>query len=140
MGWEKANPPTPFDFQKETIHLSHPVILEDGNEWQIPEARELPQTMILADDGTWKFEVQRKFHAFWNECEALSDRIVADGADTSISFIDAAALAMRSLILNYRLTPELASQLELFDTQNVMQLVCAPIGLLSNGRTAGTGE
>lgn len=117
-------------------HLARPypqpgkqVALGDGQEWLIPSAKELDADMILADDGTWRFEVQRRFHAFYLDYLKWMQFFGNAGPDEEFLFADAAEFILSGLRINYRLPPEAASHLRLFTKDNVLSSLLAVMGI-----------
>lgn len=114
VGFQNGSPPTPEDLQRDYPHHGAAVTLGDGNRWLVPKAHELPADMIRADDGSWKFEVQRRFHAFWIESLEWHSRLMDLGPGASIELGPVAEFVERALQINYRLTPEVINELRLF--------------------------
>jgi hypothetical protein len=119
VGLWNDSPVTPQDLARPYPQPGSRVQLGDGNEWLLPAAKELDATLKLADDGTWKFEVQRRFHAFYLEYLKWFHFFGTCGEGDEYAFADAADFVMAGLRINYRLVPELASQLELFSKSTV---------------------
>ena len=103
--------------------------LGDGSSWLIPVAKELDSDMLLRDDGTWRFQIQRQFHAFWVEYLAWLQRLGTAGEGTKFDYGEAASFVVSGLRVNYRLTPEVASRLALFTTRNVFDAVLSITGI-----------
>lgn len=108
--------------------------LGDGEQWLFPSAAELPRDLILEDDGSIRFELQRKFSDFGIEADRWKERCVkgADGDGGEFSFVDMVRFAVDALRINYRLTPEIASAKRLFSTANIVPAVFAAVGIQSN--------
>lgn len=110
---------TPADIARPYPKPGRTVTLGDGQEWLLPIAKELPADLILQDDGSWRYEVQRQFHAFYlGYLRWLAIFGQAQDGDT-FEFADAAEFVLQALRINYRLLPEIASRLRLFTTENV---------------------
>jgi len=128
VGFWNDSPPTPADLQRPYRQAGIRVALGDGNEWLLPMAKELDHNMVLADDGTWKFEIQRRFHDFYLEhlrwFQFFGTMTQSEGA----SFAEAAEFILMALRINYRLTGEVASQLRLFTKENVLSAMFAVLG------------
>lgn len=115
IGFRDGQPPMPKDLQRRYPYAGRHCELGDGHPWLIPEPHELPADAIRADDGGWKFEVQRRFHAHYLECEAWCERL-AQGRD---NYFDALDFVERALRLNYRYVTELNQELRLFTRSNI---------------------
>lgn len=105
------------------------VMLGDGQEWMLPVAKSLDADMILADDGTWRFEPQRRFHAFYLEYLKWFQFFGTASQDDAFSYADAADFVLSALRVNYRLTPEAASHLRLFTKESVTAALFAVMGI-----------
>lgn len=113
--------PTQKDLKRTYQYSGKKVALNDGNEWLIPSARELPTEMILADDGTFKFEVQRKYHDMYNETMGWAELIRKDDS-TPFLWHDLALFVLSAFKLNYMATDELAtSGLRLFSKEKLIE-------------------
>lgn len=134
VGTWNASPPKPSDLARAYQYVGHLHQLGDGNQWRFPNSRELPRDMILADDGSWRFEVQRQYHAWWLRCNDYIARL-AEGESTrcTISYTDVLDLLVNALRLNYRLPIELVSDRKLFSTANVQRPVLSVCGLQLEG-------
>lgn len=123
------DPPLPADLLRdETFPGSH-VTLGDGRSWLIPEAGQLPRGWRRDRTGAWYCIVQDRFREFWDLSELFYSQLTAwDPEDNQLTvderFPNYAELA---LSLNYRYVPELADQLALFTSDNLIQVALATI-------------
>lgn len=123
VGLWKDSPPTPDDLQRPYAVRGKWLGLPDGHEWLLPQAKELPATAVLSDDGTWRFEVQRKYHDFhlkslkWFEHFGRGER--------SFTFDKAIAFLMAALRINYRVVPEVIDALGLLTSDNIGEALLA---------------
>jgi hypothetical protein len=125
VGLTKNAPPRPPELLRPYPYQGQDFPLGDGHQWLFPEYRELPRDILLNDDGTFKFEVQRQFHAFSLDCLRWSadlSRAHKDGetAEARFSYTRIFVFLVQALRLNYRMLPEVASHLRLFNTANVV--------------------
>jgi hypothetical protein len=125
IGFWKDRPPLPSELGRRYRNPGTSFRLDDGQEWLFPEARELPRTIMLEDDGSWKFEVHRQFHDFWLVVQQWSKDLAAaevqgDKAETKFAYTKIFEFLCRALRINYRMLPEVASHLRMFNTQNVV--------------------
>lgn len=129
--WNDA-PPTPDDLKRPAQFDGYWLELGDGRRWVIPKAVLLPQDLTLAEDGTLVRAPQERFREFWKRSEQWYRRMVLCNLDESTIRVDEALSQERldvewwdyllsALALNYRLTPEVASHLKLFNTANRVQ-------------------
>jgi hypothetical protein len=137
VGVWKDSLPKPTDLARDYPYRGASIELGDGNSWLFPEARELPRDLILSDDGTCRYEVQRRFHAFWLESFDWVRKLSDGGDRPQISYGQCFRFLTRSLRLNYRLAPELVSLLKLFNTENLKTPLLTVIGVASELRGSG---
>lgn len=123
--WNDA-PVTEVDLRRPYRHPGKLVAM-GGEQWLFPAPRELPHDAIQADDGSWKFVVQREFHEYTLEVRGWVDRLAETG-EMNITMQDMIDMSLRALRINYRMLPRVASYLRLFQQQS-----CA------DGFTAATG-
>lgn len=129
VGIWNDSPPVPKDLVRPYPYRGRMTALGDGNSWLFPESRELPRDFILADDGTLKYELQRKFHAFHMECLDWLECIDSQREKFVAPFSELWPFLVRALALNYRMLPELASHLRLFTTYNIRGPLFAVTGI-----------
>lgn len=125
-----TGPLDPSELKRPYQERGRSVELGDGKKWLVPSSAELPRDLILADDGSVKFELQRQFAAYGIEVEQWRDRLAKElrGDLAGHSFADMLGFAIQALRINYRLTPEVCNQLRLFSTTNVIPTILAAIG------------
>jgi len=106
-----------------------------GRTWLLPREFDLPRDCVLADDGTWRFERQRRFADFGAAVETIRHRWLAemrrgpdDPVDRPVRLVEVFDLLLAALRLNYRLLPELVNPLRLFDTESYAAPFEAVIG------------
>lgn len=122
--WNDA-PPTPGDLRRPYQERGVPFAMGDGNEWNLPKFRELPRDIILADDGTPRFEVQRRYHTLWHESLTWYSRFAAAGDDFTFKWSEGFAFVCRAMAINYRIVPELVSHLRLLSTDTLFLAMLA---------------
>lgn len=123
IGLWNDSPIIPPDLARPYQKPGHWVSLgprDQATEWLIPAAKELPADMILADDGSWRYQIQRDYHEFYIEYLRWLERVVHFHQGQEIDFSEAANFVMKGLRINYRLLPEIAGHIRLFNTENVM--------------------
>lgn len=136
---ETTGPYSPAELRRPYQERGIWLVLGDGSEWLIPNESELPRDLILEDDGSIKFELQRRFAEFGTEVDRWRERtsreIEGDSAEV-YSYRELLDFATRALRVNYRITPEIVNSLRLFSTSNVMRAVFATMGIEAKNRGA----
>jgi len=129
VGIERNAPPTPAQLQRQAGVDGYRVRLGDGHEWIIPAARYCPQDVRLAPDGGIKLQVQDKYREFWDGSLRWVELLLSIEEGQTALQIGPQEWSYLTLALsiNYRITPELASELRLFSTANVLHVVQATI-------------
>lgn len=117
VGIWNDNPPTPNDLKRNYQYRGGFVAMNDGQEWLMPMAGELPTDAILADDGTWKFVVQRQFHDLFNEATRWHGLVTNSDGGATAEYSDIIEFVVPALSLNYFLTPEVVSELRLLSKE-----------------------
>ena len=107
IGVNPADLPSPQDLQRNYPQVGEQIVMGDGQLWIVPRECELPHQVVLADDGTPKFEPLRKFH----EMHILSGqwRKALTIAEVGHKFVELelAKYVDFALQINYRTLPEL---------------------------------
>lgn len=129
VGFWNDSPATSKELSRPYPQPGRRVALGDSQEWLIPAAKELDADMVLADDGTWKFEVQRRFHSFYLEYLRWFQFFATAKDGDAFDFAEAAEFVLLGLRTNYRLVPEAASHLRLFTKETVTQALFGIIGV-----------
>lgn len=133
VGLWNDKPITPEDLLRPYAYGGKAVRLGDGHDWRIPQAAALPKDLILRDDGSYRFAVQRQFHEFYlRACDYFlqigAARADADGEVMVTIDEDWIAFCLQAIRLNYRLVPEVAvTHLRLFSDQNLAKLLDATL-------------
>lgn len=117
VGLWNDDPPRPSDLQRPYACRGTWFPLGDGREWLLPQAKELPADVRLADDGTWRFQVQRRFHDFG--LQSLRWLSHFGRGEKAFAFADGIEFVVQALCVNYRLVPEVIADLGLLTTDNV---------------------
>ena len=120
VGFWNDSPVTPEDLQRPYSKPGKTVELGDGNSWRFPIIGELPRDLILQDDGTWKFELQRQYYDLYLQALELDSEIQEKGTINK-NYGDVLMFCMGGLSQNYRFLPEVVSHLRLFSTENIKQ-------------------
>jgi hypothetical protein len=123
VGFWKDDPPSPEQLARPYQERGKFVTLGDGNRWLVPEVHEIDRHLVLADDGTWKYEVQRQHHKLWLESLSWAERFAGASPGTRV-VLDMTLLigfVVAVLRLNYRLVPEVVSHLRLLTRHGIAQ-------------------
>lgn len=133
VGFWNDSPPSPEDLERPHCELGSSVDLGDGNSWMVPCVHNFAKDLIRDDDGSWKFEIQRKHQASWNAAQQWMNRL---RDNSEFAFSELADFVESYLRLNYRLLTEVSSQLRLFSTQNLIGALAAILSTVVEGADA----
>lgn len=103
VGIWNALSPTPKTLERERMHESHPVTLEDGQTWRVPIVRMFPRLMHYGLDGD--VEVGKPVPRVAKAFESV-ERVIRDmetHGDTAASWASLMEAGTELLKLNYRL-------------------------------------
>lgn len=130
VGFQNGSPVTPEDLQRSYPFRGHKSVLGDGNEWWFAAEREIPYQVKLADDGSWRCHPQRQFDEF---CQAAREwKRITQSCNVGVVILEALEFVRFSLSINYRLTPEIEDELNLWTTSNSGTICEAFIGILES--------
>lgn len=116
IGWRTDQPPTPDDLLIRYPFNGPTVKLGDGRYWQLPAPDRLPWDVVLADDGDYRFEPQRRFAHFIVLCRQWQARMDDPDERDNILVSELAQFVEAALRINYRMPRELPSILRLFSS------------------------
>jgi hypothetical protein len=107
---------------------------EDGDQssWKIAAHGQIDQRIHFEDDESVRFTPIRKYAWFVDECQKILEEtmtIEGDSVSYKYSMADAAALVLKSLRINYRITPEVVNHLNLLTIKNISDAYQAILGL-----------
>lgn len=119
VGVWNDSPPTEGELRRAYREPGKTLRIEE-QDWLVPRPQELPRTARLSDDGSFRFEVQRKFETFFHECAWWSQQIedVATKEDAEYAGSDERAMEfmLQAVQINYRMPIELACYMGLLRT------------------------
>lgn len=124
VGFWKDDPPTPTDLAWQGTRFEGSMItLGDGNQWLIPAAGLLPSTWKLNRDGEPELQVKELFTKFFERSKQWFVQFIEhDASDVSIRLnADVWEYLYEALSFNYRMTPEVVSELGLWNTSNIVE-------------------
>lgn len=130
VGLWRDQPVTPQDLVRPSVYSGEEIPMGDGQRWLVPTAVWLPTTKKRVG-GRWVDVRKAAFDRFWHDSEVWFRRMMThDGnlyaaaqseglSDDELSN-QLTDFVLSALRLNYRLVPEVASELCLFDTETVI--------------------
>ncbi len=138
VSWNGTTPPGPGDLDNgNPLALTTvPVMLADGNFWEIPELRNqfgttLPRDLIR-NRRTGKLEtpVRRDYQELWKESERWFQFLfdVIEGTQRTIDLDSALSFATKILGLRYRFCDATQAALRVIDSNNVQEIIKAALG------------
>lgn len=131
LGYDNVERPHPEALRREKLTAGHEVILGDGNSWIAPVIRKhdegrwscnLPMKTGLNPAGEYTEAVRADVAWAWDAACELWNARYADGGITKGRFLE---VVTKLLGLNYRIGPHEVFALDLFDSENMTELVFA---------------
>lgn len=128
---------TPADLARQSLFPYYRIPLSDKQEWDVPRASELPSGLRMVD-GQWTKVRKPQFMDFWNQSEtwfrrymlfALNfEKMAADAKMTQPAFLhEWVNYCVFSLRQNYRLNSEIASELGILGTNDLIMVTSATV-------------
>lgn len=129
VGLPIDSPMGPKELEWSRTFGGYLVTLGDGNQWCIPSAGMLPQSVKMRSNGVASRQVRKEFQKYFDDSvKWFADFISRDFDDLNQTFDgEIFNYLARALMLNYRLTPEVISELELFGTENLVTCLRASV-------------
>ena len=139
VSWNGKTPPGPDDLDNgNPLGLSCvPVVMADGNVWNIPEVRDpsgvpnLPRDLVR-NRKTKQIEtpVRREYQELWTDCEKWFEFLfdVVQGTKSRIDLDDALTFATKLIGLRYRFCDATQSALRIIDSVNVQEVIQTALG------------
>lgn len=125
---------SPLDLLRNTTLPGRFVVLGDGNPWLIPVVERLPLALSLNDDGSLHWEPVRIYQGLRVDVEYMqqvnrwTNLVQNSDEHTEVDWLELWQFALRTLLVNYRITPEVVSALQLFDTDNLREILLVAVG------------
>lgn len=134
LGFRKDDPPRPSELQRGTVHGTT-VVLGDGFEWTVPREASLPRECVFGQQGEWTFVLRRELSAFEQLADEWRSRLMEIGQEGSrpVLYSELCEFVTTALEINYRITPEVASRLRLFQTGEGESLLRAAMAITALG-------
>lgn len=137
IGYWNDSPCTPADLERRSLFNGYRQPLADGYEWVIPQAAGLPASLRLVN-GAWSKIRKPQFDEFWARSEVWYRRfmafdldvkaiLLAEGISEELFHQELADFCIFALRQNYRLLPQIASELGLFDSDSALRIVWSVI-------------
>jgi hypothetical protein len=120
---------TPADLARNRQLPGLPVKLQDGQEWLIPIAKQLPHKIELDADGEPVRRILGRYAAFYAEAGKYYDLLRGYRSGEPLTIAGAFAFAVEALALNYRINRDVADFLELFTEENILWTIGATFEL-----------
>lgn len=111
VGFWNDRRPTPGELQRPRFIAGNLVALGDGNEWSVPNCSQIPHAWAADDDGVWRLKVKAEFRSIVERAKAWE---TVFRTSSGVPAGDALEFALQALSINYRMTREVATFLELF--------------------------
>lgn len=129
VGFWNDSPIKPEDLVRDNPFDGYFVTLDDKNEWAIPAAVLIPQSIRLNEQGEVIRIVKDEFRNFWDRSIRAYKFIIEVRADADTINVDADwwDYLVLSLKLNYRITPEVVSHLQLFSDTTAIEAIIATV-------------
>jgi len=130
VGWDKQDKPKPANLQRERLLDGHPIILADGNSWQIPVARlagmttgyVLPKVMGLDEDGNPAETVESRYQMLAEAADIVYSAQHGDGG-TVLPYEEVERIAVGALSANYRIGRWGIRALGILTTENMKDIL-----------------
>lgn len=117
IGWFKNQRPTPETLARKKQFNGELTELNDGNEWLIPIAKQLPHVLGRTREGKAKLTVAERYRAFFERSYAVLEMFMtAPQGEAAMTYEEAQAYGVQALAINYRVTVDLVVALELITT------------------------
>lgn len=135
--FSKTSPCTPAELARSSLFNGYDVDLSDGQNWRVPLAADLPKTMKLVGKD-WRTVRKPQFDEYWQRSEVWFRRFLMQDLDEKSMLSETGMTAQElhnewmdfcifCLRQNYRLTPLIASELSIIDTDDLLKITLAAI-------------
>ncbi len=128
VGIQNDSPPTPNDLRYAN-HPGHSFVLGNGQSWTFPLLGMLDRAFKYRDDGQIEWEPIMRFKRLCETAENIRLQFRDSEEGEIIPLETVVDVLTQALQVNYRLTRELVSHLELFHTGNIREPFWAAMGI-----------
>jgi hypothetical protein len=129
LGREKDKPVEPESLLRKKILKGTPLTLLDGQEWLIPAAPLMPQTVGEDENGLPVLRTDNRYQPYWEQVVAyyeyflyLKDRFEA-GVAEDLHIRQAWPFSIQTLQWNYRVDRAIVDWLGLLNQENIVSLI-----------------
>ncbi len=134
IGLERDRDLTPEDLKRPDMVWGHNIQLADDNDWQIPVAHAVDRQLVLGDDGQWEDgKTLGRFDVLNEHAEKIFEVLCAEteGQEDAptITPLEAAAMCVDALAVNYYVGPQEVNLLGLLTSRNVLEVLKAVVDL-----------
>ena len=140
IGFEKTSSPTPAHLERDRSYTGATIVLGDGQQWKIPRAESIPHQMIRTDDGETEFVSDPKLRRFYQdfaEWRAFFSQVQPGGKASYVALRD---FVESALLINYRLTPEVADYLKLWTSGDQGSVLSAALSICRSDAAQGVTD
>jgi len=141
VGMWKADRPTPQSLARANVIPGKDILLDDGNTWEIPRARQfeeidddivalnaLPTNLTLDGLGQWcRGEVKKRYRKLWqlvaDYFTMVADAAVNEQGEMRITFAYESNVAIEAFTCNYRVSAIELDLLGIYDTDVHKQVI-----------------
>ena len=135
VGCNTKDIPSPETLERSNPHRGHKVVLSDGNEWMVPVVRYLEgesplPSMLQYNNESKKWEnsgLRRQYKDIFERACDLWDEFIKAKNVEDIIIKDGYELASDALALNYRISRDEISVMQLFDTVSAQDACLAVV-------------
>lgn len=132
IGWDRDDPPTPENLLRRKQLGGEFVKLDDGREWLIAVAEQLPKRCRLSEDGTLAMTVTPFYRDFYDYAYAVLGRYTEQAGEVYIDYEYGFDACTRILAMNYRVSRDLVSVLGLIGSRELWSVpaTCCEVAAL----------
>ena len=143
LGQETGGIVRPCDLERRTMQPGGDVILEDGQAWHVPVARQLPRVLGLDDLGNVSGRVRDEYKAFFDAAWASIERFQLGEGGLQIPYDDGFDFCALALSINYRVNRDVADFLGIIGTAALFEIpkvVCELEELVNHFQKKSVGD
>ncbi|HEY4263414.1 MAG TPA: hypothetical protein VGM98_24840 [Schlesneria sp.] len=135
IGYWTDSPCTPADLQRRYLLTGFPIPLGTSGEWIVPRAKDLPAYLRLVNN-LWESIRKPEFDEFWHRAAVWYRRFMTadldleqmaecEDLDPDVLLSEWCDFCVYALRQNYRILPQIASELDLLDTTTLIKITWA---------------
>lgn len=134
IGLDRDYPPRPDDLARPRVFPGHPVVLADGQTYQVPVIRSplggrssLPRQLYHDPAGVLILQVRPEHEVLWAASGRVWDAFFEPDSAGTMTYSEILGHTLAFLGLNYRYGPREQSALRLVDTDNWREVMKAAV-------------